>query len=161
MTAQFGTGSDSQRSRNSSWVQRSSTWLMAALSLRQASVYASSCVALARKLIVVRPSIVIGDAPACLNPTASLEAVESGVQGPLPDLQRRPPDLMKPVGNCPAVLRLESDSFENEQVESSCGSSSRSEDMLPQLFRFDKKPISALLSKCKRRKNDAGEPRRL
>src|SRR5215510_1330955 len=69
------------------------------------------------ELVVLRTPVVVGRAPARLDPAAPLEPVERRVERSLLDLQRGAGDLMEPLGDRPAVLRLERDRLENEEVE--------------------------------------------
>src|SRR6185295_14440189 len=60
---------------------------------------------------------VVRRAPARPDPAAPFEPVQCGVERALADVQRRGRDLVQPFGNRPAVLRLEGDGLEDEQVE--------------------------------------------
>src|SRR5437867_4373246 len=56
-----------------------------------------------------------------LDPSAPLEAVKSGIERALPDLKRCARDVVKPLRNRPAMLRLESDGFQDQEIESPLG----------------------------------------
>lgn len=53
-----------------------------------------------------------------LDPAFVLEAMESGVQGALLNLQNVAGDLLDALGDGPAVLGLESQGFEDQEIES-------------------------------------------
>jgi hypothetical protein len=57
--------------------------------------------------------------PFGFDPGFLFEAVQRGVEGTLLNLQHFPGDLLDALGDGPAVLRLERDSFENQQVQRS------------------------------------------
>jgi hypothetical protein len=47
--------------------------------------------------------------------------VESGIEGALTDLERCARDLMKPRRNRPAMLRLKSDRFQDQEIKGPLG----------------------------------------
>src|SRR5580704_382590 len=57
--------------------------------------------------------------PFRFNPCLLFQPVQSGVERPLLNLKNFLRDLLNALGNRPAVLRLERDGLENEQIESS------------------------------------------
>jgi hypothetical protein len=70
------------------------------------------------ELVIFGAAIIFGRAPAGFDPAATLEAVQRGVQRTLLDLQNVFGDLLNTFRNGPAVLRLESNRFEDEQIQS-------------------------------------------
>ena len=70
------------------------------------------------KFVILRAAIIFGSAPAGFDPAATLQAVQRGVQRALLDLQNVFGDLLNTFRNGPAMLRLESNRFEDEQIES-------------------------------------------
>src|SRR3954470_15920950 len=61
----------------------------------------------AGELVVLGAPIVVGGAPFGADPSASLEAMEGGVERPLRDLQRGARDLLNALGDRPSMLRAE------------------------------------------------------
>src|SRR5512138_533398 len=70
-----------------------------------------------RQLVVLRAAVVVGGAPARLDPAAALEPMKRRVERALLDVERRAGDLMEAFGDRPTVLRVERDGLQNEEVE--------------------------------------------
>src|SRR5947207_9493518 len=79
------------------------------------------CASFPRELVIFRAPIVIGRAPARFDPAPPFETMQSRIERPLADLERRPGDLMQPFGDRPAVLRLKGNGLEDQQVEGALG----------------------------------------
>src|SRR5262249_35168563 len=71
----------------------------------------------ARQRVELGAAIVLGRAPLRLDPAAPLQPVERRIQRSLLDAKRILRDLLNPIGDRPAVLRLEGERFENQEVE--------------------------------------------
>src|SRR5262249_25267715 len=61
--------------------------------------------------------VVVGDVPLGLDPAAALEAMQRRVQRALLHLERVVGNLLDAFGNRPAVLRLERDGFQDQEIE--------------------------------------------
>ena len=72
-----------------------------------------------REFVVFRAAVVIGGAPAGLDPAAAFEAMQRRIQRALLNLQNLARDLMEALGNAPAVLGAEGESSENQEIQSS------------------------------------------
>ena len=59
----------------------------------------------------------VGFTPFGLDPPFALEPVEGGIEGALLDLEDFLGDLLDALGDGPAVLGLECDGFQDEEVE--------------------------------------------
>jgi hypothetical protein len=68
------------------------------------------------QLIVFGAAIVVRRAPTRLNPSAAFKPVKSGIQRSLANLKSVARYLLNTFGNRPAVLGLEGDRLENQQV---------------------------------------------
>src|SRR4051812_28923869 len=72
---------------------------------------------LPRQLVVLRAAIVVGGAPARLDPAPPFEPVKRRVERPLADVEGGARNQAEPLRDGPPVLRLEGDRFQDEQVE--------------------------------------------
>src|SRR5215467_6326860 len=70
-----------------------------------------------RQLVVLRAAVVVGGAPACLDPAAALQPMKRGIQRALLDMERRAGDLVEALRDGPSVLRLERHGLEDEEIE--------------------------------------------
>src|SRR5690348_191824 len=71
----------------------------------------------ARELVELRAPIVVRLAPLRLDPAAPFEAMEGRIERSLRNLERRRGDLADALRDRPAVLRLEGQRFQDEQIE--------------------------------------------
>ena len=71
----------------------------------------------ARQRVVARAAVVLGDLPLGSNQALALEPVERGIERALPELQHALGPLLDPLGDAPAVHRLELQRLEHEHVE--------------------------------------------
>src|SRR5262249_5081230 len=69
------------------------------------------------QLVVLRAAIVLRGAPAGLDPAAALEAMQRRVQRPLLNAQRLARALLDALGDGPAVLRLERERVQDQQIQ--------------------------------------------
>jgi hypothetical protein len=99
--------------------------------------------------VVLRATVVAGRAPFRLDPAATLQPMESRVDRSLPNMKRRARNLMKPLGNCPPMPRLEGECFEDQQFQRAL----REFNVVAQTFPFPlrQESLRDLLSKCKGR----------
>src|SRR5215468_10127327 len=67
--------------------------------------------------VETRAAVVLGGAPARLDPAAALEPMERRVQRALLDVERRAGDLVEALGDGPSVLRLEGHGLEDQEIE--------------------------------------------
>jgi hypothetical protein len=73
--------------------------------------------AASREFVKLGAAIVLRCTPACLDPAASFQAMESGVQRALLDLQNFAGDLMNALRDGPAVVRPRYQASENQQIQ--------------------------------------------
>src|ERR1700687_1776246 len=70
------------------------------------------------QLVVLGAAVVLGGAPVGLDPAASLKAMQGRIERALLNLHDVTRNLLQALGNGPAVARAESESFQNEEIES-------------------------------------------
>src|SRR6266446_788596 len=73
------------------------------------------------EVVILGAAIVFGGAPAGFDPAATFEAMQRGIEGALLNLQNVLGGLLDALGDGPAVLRLESKGFEDEEIEGALG----------------------------------------
>jgi hypothetical protein len=71
----------------------------------------------AREGVILGAAILLGHAPGCLDPALVFEPMESRIERALLDLQDVARQLLDPFREGPAMLRLELQRFQNEEVE--------------------------------------------
>ena len=92
----------------------------AVVSERHAAACSPSCgAARPRQLVVLGAPVVVGHVPLGLDPAATFEPVKRGIERALLHLQDVAGNLMDAFGDRPAVLRLERNGLENQQIERS------------------------------------------
>src|SRR4051812_11872870 len=69
------------------------------------------------QLVVLRAAVVLGGAPACLDPATPFQTMERGIQRALLDAQDIRRNLLQPFRDGPAVLWLERERAEDQEVE--------------------------------------------
>src|SRR5262245_45653192 len=72
-----------------------------------------------RELVVFSLAIVLGNAPGRLDPAASFETVQCGIERALGYLQRFARDLAETLEDGPSVHRAKGESLENQEIEGS------------------------------------------
>jgi len=77
--------------------------------------------ALSGELVVFRATVVVRCAPTRFDQASPLEAVESGIEGTLADLERRARDLVKALRNSPTVQGFQGDRLQNQKVKCALG----------------------------------------
>src|SRR6185369_10677303 len=75
------------------------------------------CAAFLRQLVVLRAAVVVGSAPARLDPAAALDPMKRRVQRALLDVERRAGDLVEALRDRPSVLGLEGHGLQDEEIE--------------------------------------------